>query len=140
MVVHTIHWIRCQSKQITSKCVLRPFQDTGHGLMDLIFVSPAMKELMNGGNRRYIDIPYGESWVNPLREVKSPLSRSGDEKKDPLRRPFFLTSLWPVLPLGQCSPSKSLASHPTCLHKSLCLQSKCLNRSHKYLDKSLPSH
>ena len=31
---------------------------------------------------------------------------------------FFLTGLRPVLPLGQCSPSKSVALHPKYLHKS----------------------
>ena len=49
----------------------------------------------------------------------------GTRKKDPLHGSFFFTSLrpvltglWPVLPLGQCSPSKSVTLHQKCLHKS----------------------
>jgi len=54
-------------------------------------------------------------------------------QKDPLCGVFFfLTGLWPVLPLGQCSPSKSAALHPTCLHKSLALLplGQCLPAQH----------
>ena len=36
---------------------------------------------------------------------------------------FFLTSLWPVLPLGQCLPRKSVALHPNvCTKVLLCTQ------------------
>ena len=59
----------------------------------------------------------GESWVNPLPDGTS-LTKQEPEKKDPLRGSFFLTGLRPVLPLGQCTPSKSVALHPKCLHKS----------------------
>ena len=45
----------------------------------------------------------GEKSVNPLRDEASPLL-SG------FAGLFFLTGLRPVLPLGQCSPSKILKS------------------------------
>ena len=47
----------------------------------------------------------GEKSVNPLPDGTSSTKRE-PEKKDPLRGSFFLTGLRPVLPLGQCPPSK----------------------------------
>ena len=59
----------------------------------------------------------GEKSVNPLPDGTSRTKRE-PEKKDPLRGLFFLPGLRPVLRLGQCSPSKSAALHPECLHKA----------------------
>ena len=59
---------------------------------------------------------WGESWVNPLPDEAS--RQVGTRKTDPLHGSFFPTGLQPVLPLSQCSPSKSVALHPKCLHKS----------------------
>ena len=48
------------------------------------------------------------------------LVRSGNQKKKTrFAGLFFLTGFRPVLPLGQCPPSKSAALHPISLHKSL---------------------
>ena len=61
----------------------------------------------------------GEKSVNPLRDEASPHLRSGNQKKKTrFAGLFFLTGLRPVLLLGQCSHSKSVALHPQFLHKS----------------------
>ena len=68
----------------------------------------------------------GEKSVNPLRDEASPHLQSGNQKKETrFAGLFFLTSLppmlaglQPVLPLGQCSPSKSVTLHRKCLQKS----------------------
>ena len=49
----------------------------------------------------YTDLLGGESSVNPFRDEASP-KRSGNQKKDPLRRSFFY-----YRPFGQCCPSVS---------------------------------
>ena len=56
-------------------------------------------------------------WVNPLPDGTSSTKRE-PEKKTRFAGLFFLTGLRPVLPLGQCSPSKSVTLHRKCLHKS----------------------
>ena len=48
----------------------------------------------------------GEKSVNPLRDEASPLLRGNQKKKTRFAGLFFLTGLRPVLPLGQCPPSK----------------------------------
>ena len=54
------------------------------------------------------------------------LVRSGNQKKKTrFAGLFFLTGLRPVLPLGQCSLSKSAALHPKRLHKSLTICNNC---------------
>ena len=48
----------------------------------------------------------GERFLNPLR-MKHHLRSGNQKKKTRFAGLFFLTGLWPVLPLGQCPPSKS---------------------------------
>ena len=48
----------------------------------------------------------GEKSVNPLRDEASPLLSGNQKKKTRFAGLFFLTGLRPVLPLGQCPPSK----------------------------------
>ena len=66
----------------------------------------------------------GERWVNPLPDEAS-RAKWEPEKKDRFAGLFFLTGLRPVLPLGQCSLSKSAALHPKRLHKSLTICNNC---------------
>ena len=58
----------------------------------------------------------GERFLHPL-QMKHHLQSGNQKKKNTSRVFFFLTGLRPVLPLGQCSPRKSVALHPKCLHK-----------------------
>ena len=67
----------------------------------------------------------GQKSVNPLRDEASPLRSGNQKKKTRFAGLFFLTGLRPVLPLGQCSLSKSAALHPKRLHKSLTICNNC---------------
>ena len=52
-------------------------------------------------------LPVGERWVNPLPD-EAPRAKWEPEKNTRFAGLFFLTSLRPVLPLGQCPPSKTV--------------------------------
>ena len=86
-------------------------------------VEPHGMDMKDG---RYDDRYYcvGKAGLTPF--LMEHLVKSGNQKKKTQFVGLFfltglrplLTSLWPVLPLGQCSPSKTAALHPKCLHKS----------------------
>ena len=119
---HAFGALRLRRAPLPTGSPLRPARCPIHNWID------AYPRIALGNRRRIwtIDILFQSGNVGLTHFLMKHLERSGNQKKKTrFAGLFFLTGLRPVLPLGQCSLSKSAALHPKRLHKSLTICNNC---------------